>query len=138
MSMSGLIHHGFLGGGVPPRSPAVSSTKTDTSLPYATAQLSPTSQAGVKVCRATRSPAVDRRHLRGRGETALQVDGGAEIAAPQRVAAAAVLAPSRFHLPGRMHRESPCPLEPALVARPREELEEREPVACRAVTQARP
>src|SRR5207237_6190205 len=53
------------------------------------------------------------------------------------VAAAAVLPPGSLDLLDRVHREAARPVEPALVARPVEELQEGVAVAGRAVAEAR-
>src|SRR4051794_5225354 len=82
------------------------------------------------------SPRVDRGRPRCGGEAVGEVERRAEVAGPERVAAVAVLLACRARLRRGVHREAARPLEPALVARTREELEQREAVACRAVAEA--
>src|SRR5207247_8576729 len=69
-------------------------------------------------------------------ETVRRVERHAEVAGPERVATSAALGARALDLAERVHREPACPLEPALVARALERLQERVAVAGRAVADA--
>ena len=72
---------------------------------------------------------VEDRIARVGVEASRREQGGADVASPERVAAAAVRNAEPLCLPEGMDGEPPRALEPALVPRSRERLEEREAVA---------
>ena len=85
-----------------------------------------------------RSGSADRRTGTRCGLEAVgRVERDAEVARPERVAAAAALRPEPLDLAERVHREAARAVEPALVAGARERLQERVAVPRRAVTDRR-
>src|SRR5206468_4219891 len=66
-----------------------------------------------------------------------RVERDADVAGPERVAAAPSLRPEPLDLRQRVNREAPRPLEPELVASALERLQERVPVPGGAVADTR-
>src|SRR5205807_809207 len=81
---------------------------------------------GRRRLRAVRRQVVDDRDTRPAVDAVRREEGGADVARPQRVAAhaAAPIAPA-LDLREGVHGEAPRALEPALVARARERLQQR-------------
>src|SRR6185312_1683631 len=80
---------------------------------------------------------VDRRERRAGVDAIPQVDREARIAGPQRVAPLPVLRGVRLALRDAVHRERAGALEPQMVTRACEELEERVAIAAGAMTEVR-
>jgi len=79
---------------------------------------------------------VEDRIARVLVETSRGEEGGADVARPERVTAAAVRSVQPLGLAERMDGEAAGALEPKLVARARERLEKCEPIARGAVADA--
>src|SRR5512133_393009 len=83
------------------------------------------------------SERVERGKRCGRGEAALEVEGGARVSGRERVASAAVVHGCSLDLLDRVHGERARPVEPELVSGPLQELQECVAVAPGAVAEVR-